>query len=121
MEALGGVLKAKMSQDSVKMGPRTRQERNPRELPSGLSPPSPRSEVQRALWGMASGGARPGLSSFLRKTITRKKILPTVLNTPMTHQGGLADFGACAATGRAVAFSFSFDEKPTEAPSYALE
>ena len=45
----------------------------------------------------------------------------TILNTPMTHQGGLADFGACAATGRAVAFSFSFDEKPTESPSYALE
>ena len=40
LEALGGVLKAKMNQDSVKMGPRTRQERNPRELPSGLSPPS---------------------------------------------------------------------------------
>ena len=48
LEALGGVLKAKMSQDSVKMGPGTRQERNPRELPSGLSPPSRRSEVQRA-------------------------------------------------------------------------
>ena len=33
---------------------------------------------------------------------------------------GRFDFGACAATGRAIAFSFSF-EKPTEAPSYALE
>ena len=73
LEALGGVLKAKMSQDSVKMGPRTRQERNPRELPSGLSPPSRRSQVQRALSRAACGGARPGLSSFLRKNITRKK------------------------------------------------
>ena len=69
----------------------------------------------------AGGSSGPGLSSFLRKNITRKKTLPTVLNTPMTHQGGLADFGACAATGRAIAFSFSFDEKPAEAPSYALE
>ena len=73
LEALGGVLKAKMSQDSVKMGPRTRQERNPRELPSGLSPPSRRSEVLRALLRAACGGAGPGLSSFLRKNITRKK------------------------------------------------
>ena len=48
LEALGGILKAKMSQDSAKMGPGTRQEQNPRELPSGLSPPSRRSEVQRA-------------------------------------------------------------------------
>ena len=51
LEALGGVLKAKMSQDSVKIGPRTRQERNPRELPSGLSPQSRRSQVQRAAVG----------------------------------------------------------------------
>ena len=34
---------------------------------------------------------------------------------------GPADFGACAATGRAAAFSFRFDEKPTEAPSCALD
>ena len=48
LEGLGGVLKAKMRQDSAKIASRTAQEQNPRELPSGLSPPSRRSEVQRA-------------------------------------------------------------------------
>ena len=64
LEALGGVLKAKMSQDSVKMGPGTGQERNPRELPSGLSPPSRRSEILRALSG-AAGGSGGAPSIFL--------------------------------------------------------
>ena len=73
LEALGGVLKAKMSQDSVKMGPRTRQERNPRELPSGLSLPSRWAWILRPLSWAASGSARPGLSSFLRKNITRRR------------------------------------------------
>ena len=73
LDALGSVPKAKMSQDRVKMGPRTRQERNPRELPSGLSPPSRWAWILRPLSRAACGGARPGLSSFLRKNITRMR------------------------------------------------
>ena len=38
LEGLGGVLEAKMSQDSAKMRQEPPQERNPRELPSGLRP-----------------------------------------------------------------------------------
>ena len=39
LKGLGGVLNTKVSQDSVKIGLGTRQEQNPRESPSGLSPP----------------------------------------------------------------------------------
>ena len=38
LEGLGGVLEAKMSQDSAKTCQEPPQERNPRELPSGLRP-----------------------------------------------------------------------------------
>ena len=62
LEGLGGVLNAKMSQDSVKMGPGPRQERNPRELPSGLSPPSRRRALQRALcWAAGGSGGAPSI------------------------------------------------------------
>ena len=76
MEALGGVLKAKMSQDSVKMGPRTRQERNPRELPSGLEL---QGRWKRALKGGVGGRGGPGLN--------RAAALPEALGTTESSQG----------------------------------
>ena len=89
-------MKPKMSQESVKIGLGTCQEQNPRELPSGFELQGRRVSNLRALSRVAGGSGGPGLSSFLRKNITRKKILPTILNTPMTHQGGLADLEASA-------------------------
>ena len=70
LEGLGGVLKAKMGQDSAKIASRTAQEQNPRELPSGLELQGRR---KPPLTRAAGGGSGPGLSSFLRKNITRKK------------------------------------------------
>ena len=64
LERLGGVLKAKMSQDSAKMRQEPPQERNPRELLSGLRP---QGRWKCALTrGVGSGGGAWSNPSFGR-------------------------------------------------------
>ena len=52
---LGGVLEANMGQDSAKMAQEPLKSENPRELPSGLSPPERVLEALGGVWEALEG------------------------------------------------------------------
>ena len=80
-----------MSQDSAKTCQEPPQERIPRELPSGLRPQGRWRWVPAVAVARGRRQWRAWSNPSLRKDLRRRTNLFSVLNTPMTHQGGLAD------------------------------
>ena len=68
---------------------------------------------KRALKGTAGGGCGPGLRLLRSQNFEEERIRLAVLNTPLTHQGGLADSDAAREPAALLLSALALNTLPT--------